>query len=161
MVQIGFLGTVARLVGSTTPAVGIAVHLAISMFIGACYGLLFRRQTHDLASGLGWGSAYGFLWWILGALTILPIWLGGQPQWTAQAAAAAFPSLIGHLAYGASLGVTFHLLESRYDPWWIPHTAGYAARAARRRAELASSAPAVWILVVLMAVTVTVLLGGA
>jgi uncharacterized membrane protein YagU involved in acid resistance len=159
MVQIGFLGTVARLVGSGSPAVGVAVHLAISVFIGACYGLLFRRQSHDLASGVGWGAAYGFLWWVLGALTIMPVWLGGQPQWTAQAAATAFPSLVGHLAYGAGLGVTFHLLETRHDPWWMPRTTAHTARAERHRAHLQGSAPAVWVLVVLMALTVTVVLG--
>src|SRR5262249_28822823 len=126
MVQIGFLGTVARLVGSTSPTVGVAVHLSIAVLIGASYGLLFRRQTPDLASAIGSGTAYGLLWWVLGALTIMPVWLGGHPQWTAPAAAAAFPSLVGHLAYGAGLGVTFHLLEARLDPWWITRTAAQA-----------------------------------
>ena len=49
------------------------------------------------------------IWWILGALTLMPILLGSKPQWTASAAAEAFPVLIGHLGYGASLGVVFLL----------------------------------------------------
>ncbi|MQA83746.1 MAG: hypothetical protein GEV03_03685 [Streptosporangiales bacterium] len=161
MVQIGFFPTVARLVGASSIGVGFTVHLAISLIIGASYGLLFRRQTHDLASAVGWGTAYGFLWWVLGGVTLLPVLLGGDPQWTAQGVASTFPSLVGHLTYGAGLGLTFYLLEARHDPWWVPRSAAFAARANRRRMHLESSAPAVWTLVVLMAFTVTVALGGA
>ncbi|HST86702.1 MAG TPA: hypothetical protein VLL08_33495 [Kineosporiaceae bacterium] len=162
MVQIGYLSTVAGLVGSSVTGVGLAVHLVVSVILGASYGLLFRRQSYDPVSGIGWGVTYGFLWWVLGALTILPIALGGSPQWSAQNAAAAFPSLIGHLGYGAGLGVVFHWLEARHDPWWIQHAtaASRRASAARHRTALQSSAPAVWALVVPMAVTVTVVLGG-
>ncbi len=160
MVGIGALETVAGLVGSQSAAVGVVVHLGIAVVIGVSYGLLFQRQSHDVASGLGWGMAYGFGWWILGALTLLPVGLGGSPQWEAAAAVAAFPNLVGHLAYGAGLGVVFHLLETRHDPWWITRTAARAARAARHRDHLASAAPAVSVLVVLLAVTVTILLGA-
>jgi uncharacterized membrane protein YagU involved in acid resistance len=162
MVQIGYLSTVAGLVGSTVTGVGLAVHLVVSVILGASYGLLFRRQSYDPVSGIGWGATYGFLWWVLGALTILPIALGGSPQWSAQNVAAAFPSLVGHLGYGAGLGVVFHWLEARHDPWWIQHAtaASRRASAARHRTDLQNSAPAVWALVVPLAVTVTVILGG-
>jgi hypothetical protein len=56
--------------------------------------------------------------------------------------------------------VTFHLLEARHDPWWLPRLAAYAQRSARRQAYLRSAAPAVWVTVVLLIVTVTVVLGG-
>jgi uncharacterized membrane protein YagU involved in acid resistance len=160
MVEIGFLGTVARLVGSRSPLTGLAVHLGISVLIGASYGLLFRRQSDDLGSALGWGMAYGFFWWVLGGITLLPVWLGGPPQWTAAGAAAAFPSLVGHLAYGAGLGVTFHLLESRFSPWWISRNQREAALVERRRAHLRSSAPALWSLTLVIALTVPLVLGG-
>jgi uncharacterized membrane protein YagU involved in acid resistance len=86
MVVTGYLPTVARLVGSDSQVTGVAVHLVISFLIGASYGLLFRRQSYDDGSALGWGVAYGFVWWFLGALTLLPILLGGrrsgaQPPW--------------------------------------------------------------------------------
>jgi uncharacterized membrane protein YagU involved in acid resistance len=80
MVQLGFLGTVARLVGSTSRVTGFLVHLAISVIIGVSYGLLFRRQSVDAGAALGWGVAYGFFWWVLGGLTLLPLWLGGPPS---------------------------------------------------------------------------------
>lgn len=161
MVQIGYLGTVARLVGSTSAGVGLVVHLTISVILGSTYGLFFRRQSDDLTSGIGWGVTWGFLWWIVGALTVLPVWLGGDPQWSAADAAAAFPSLIGHLGFGAGLGATFHVLEARHDPWWRrtgrPTSAQERALDQNRRA--AAAAPAVWALTGLIAVTVTVLLG--
>lgn len=119
MLQIDFLPTVAALVGSDSKVTGFVVHLAIADAIGISYGLLFRRRSYDAGSALGWGVAYGFCWWILGALTLLPVFLGGSPQWSAAAAVEAFPSLVGHLLYGAGLGLTFYALESRYSPWWV------------------------------------------
>ncbi|WP_052745563.1 hypothetical protein [Allosalinactinospora lopnorensis] len=161
MAHLDLFPRVARLVGGSSAGVGLTVHLTIALIVGVSYGLLFRRQTHDLAAAIGWGTSYGFLWWVLGGLTLFPVLLGGEPLWTAEDAANSFPSLVGHLAYGAGLGVTFHLLEARHDPWWVPRGAAFAARASRRRAQMESSAPAVWTLVVLMAFTVTVALGGA
>jgi uncharacterized membrane protein YagU involved in acid resistance len=161
MVQIGYLSTVAGLVGSNFTGVGLAVHLSVSVILGASYGLFFRRQSYDLVSGVGWGVAYGFLWWVLGGLSILPLALGGDLQWGAGPISAAFPSLVGHLVYGAGLGAVFHGLEARHDPWWIPRARVAAGRAAAigRRTDRQRSAPAVWALVVPMAVTVIVVLG--
>lgn len=157
MVQIGFLPTVARLAGSTSLAAGLIVHLLIAQFIGASYGLLFRRRSYDLSSALGWGVCYGFFWWVLGSLTLLPVLLGGSPRWNADAAAAAFPSLVGHLAYGAALGVTYFHLEARINPWWIARTQGEAHRARLHRQETLTAAPALWSLIVLVALTVPLL----
>ena len=70
--------------------------------------------------------------------------LGTAPRWTAAIAAGLLPSLVGHLLYGAGLGVAFHLLEARYSPWWIPHTHLEAAAAAHRREQVLTSAPALW-----------------
>src|SRR4029453_8413932 len=104
---------------------------------------------------IGWGICWGFLWWFLGALTLLPIWTGGTPQWTAAAAAAAFPSLIGHICYGAALGAVFYTLEARYSPWWmradVPSTV--REQLSRHRSQLAGSAPGAWASVTLIMVT--------
>jgi uncharacterized membrane protein YagU involved in acid resistance len=159
MVQIDFLPTVARLVGSDSKLTGFVVHLLIADLIGASYGLLFRRRSFDAGSALGWGVAYGFCWWILGALTLLPVFLGGSPQWSAAAAVEAFPALVGHLLYGAGLGLTFYALEARYSPWWVSRTQAEAARRAGRREQVLTSAPALWALVVVIALTVPILLG--
>ena len=159
MLQIGFLPTVARLVGSDSALVGFVVHLVIAEVVGASYGVLFRRQAFDPADAVGWGVSYGFVWWILGPLTLAPVILGATPAWSVEAAAAAFPSLIGHLAYGAGLGLAFHVLESRYSPWWITRTEAEGRRMARRLAEARSAGPALWALLVLVAMTLPIILG--
>ncbi|MGH9268580.1 MAG: hypothetical protein ACRD0D_10445, partial [Acidimicrobiales bacterium] len=159
MVQIGFLPTVAALIGSRSALTGLAVHLLIANIIGSTYGLLFRRQSYDVGSALGWGLCYGFFWWLMGPLTLMPVLLGSSPQWSAGAAAASFPALVGHLAYGACLGVIFYRLESRYNPWWITRTQAEATRAASRREQVLTSAPALWALMVLLALTIPILLG--
>src|SRR5918996_1691126 len=66
MFQIGFLNSVADLVGATSPLVGFFVHLGISILIGTSYGVLFHRQTY----GAGLGGIFYLLearfspWWI-------------------------------------------------------------------------------------------------
>jgi uncharacterized membrane protein YagU involved in acid resistance len=159
MVQLGFLPIVASLIGSTSPLTGFIVHLIISDLIGISYGLLFQRQSYDAGSALGWGLSYGFFWWILGPLTLMPILLGAPPQWTIEAAAGALGSLIGHLIYGAGLGITFYLLEARHNPWWIPVRKVHATRIERRKAQVFSSAPALWVMVVIIALTIPIMLG--
>jgi hypothetical protein len=158
MLRMGELPVVARLIGSSSPWTGFTVHLIIAEIIGASYGLFFARQSYDIGSGLGWGLSYGFFWWVLGPLTLEPTLLGAAPRWTAAIAAGLLPSLVGHLLYGAGLGVTFHLLEARYSPWWIPHTHLEAAAAAHRREQVLTSAPALWALVVVIALTLPLLL---
>lgn len=159
MVRVGILPAVAKLVGSDSATTGLIVHLAIAIVIGVSYGLLFRHQSYDLNSALGWGVSYGFFWWILGPLTLMPVLLGAAPTWTVEAAAGLFASLIGHLAYGAGLGIVFHLLEARQNPWWIPRTRAEAARVSRRKEQLLTSAPALWALVALIALVLPVILG--
>lgn len=161
MVQVGALGRVSRLVGAESPVVGFFVHMGIAVLIGVTYALLFRRQSFDVRSGVGWGVAYGLLWWILGALTLLPLLLGGDPQWSAGAAARAFPSLVGHLVYGMGLGVAFYLLEARYNPWWITRTDAEAERTRARREQVLTSAPALWAFAVFIALFVAIVLAPA
>jgi hypothetical protein len=112
MQTMNMLGMVAMLVGSKSLAVGWLVHLAISAFVGASFAILFSRT----AIGTGWtallGMGYGVVWWVVGALLIMPAKLGmtsmifhvGKTQWQ---------SLLGHVIYGLLLGVTFGLLAPR------------------------------------------------
>ena len=134
--------------------------MAIANIVGATYGLLFSRQSYDVGSALGWGASYGFIWWLIGTLTLSPILLGDTPQWSADFAAQGFPFLIGHLIYGSGLGITFHLLEARYKPWWVPRRQAEADLINRRREAVLTSAPALWTLVVVISLTLPVLLGS-
>jgi uncharacterized membrane protein YagU involved in acid resistance len=155
--SVDVLPSVARLVGARGAVAGWIVHLVIAQIIGVSYAVLFRGRSFDLASGLGWGLSYGFFWWVLGALTLLPVLLGQPPRWNPTAIAAAFPGLVGHLAYGGGLGAAYAWLEHRENPWWVARSRTEAARATARREQVLGSAPALWILTVLIALTIPVL----
>ena len=160
MTQLGAFSGVASLIGVSSPIAGFFVHMAIANIVGATYGLLFSRQSYDVGSALGWGASYGFIWWLIGTLTLSPILLGDTPQWSADFAAQGFPFLIGHLIYGSGLGITFYLLEARYKPWWVPRRQAEAELINRRREQVLTSAPALWTLVVVISLTLPVLLGS-
>jgi uncharacterized membrane protein YagU involved in acid resistance len=159
MVLVGALPRVAGMVGATAPAVGLVLHLIIAQVIGVSYAVLFRRCSFDVLSGIGWGVTYGFFWWVLGDLTLLPALNGTPIGWDAAALAAEFPSLIGHLAYGAALGAVYYRLEARTNPWWMARGEVEAARTAARREQALGAAPALWVLVVVIALTLPVLVG--
>ena len=160
MVLVDALPTIARMVGSRDATAGLVVHLVIAQLIGVSYAVFFRRRSFDLLSGIGWGVSYGFLWWVLGALTLLPILTGALPQWNAAGIAAAFPSLVGHLGYGAALGAVYYRLEARANPWWISRTDAEAQRVVAQREQTLGSAPAMWGLTVLIAVIIPLVITG-
>ena len=160
MIQTGALTSVSGLVGANNPVAGLVVHMGIAVLVGSSYGLLFRGQSYDLGSALGWGASYGFIWWVVGSLTLFPILLGTVPDWSADAVAGLFPFLVGHLMYGAGLGVMLHVMEARHNPWWITRRQAATERVERRRQQALTSAPALWTLVMVMALTLSVLLGS-
>jgi hypothetical protein len=112
MQMMDMIPMVAMLVGSKSMAVGWLVHLAISAFIGASFAVVFGRLATSTGRSVLLGMGYGVVWWVLGALLIMPAKLGmtdmifhvGTTQWQ---------SLMGHVIYGLLLGVTFGLLAPR------------------------------------------------
>ena len=147
MVATGELTQVARLVGGTSPALGFVVHLVIASLIGATYGLLFHDEATDDASALGWGAAYGTIWWFLGALTLFPIFLGQPFVWTTVAAHAQLPSLVGHIAYGMALAIAFRALERRTRADRDVDERLLRRRSRRLRPQ-GTPAPATWLFIV-------------
>jgi hypothetical protein len=110
MQMMGMIPMVAMLVGSKAVAVGWLVHLAISAFIGATYALLFARWATRLVPAAVIGMGYGVVWWVLGALLIMPAKLGMDVFMFNK---TAWQSLMGHLIYGLLLGVVYALVRSR------------------------------------------------
>ncbi|HEU5101591.1 MAG TPA: hypothetical protein VFU22_21365 [Roseiflexaceae bacterium] len=157
MLASGALPRVAALVGGTSPLLGFLVHLVISALIGMSYGALFQHEAPDLGSGVAWGLLYGLAWWFIGNLTLFPILLGYPFSWTAAAAGAGFPSLIGHLIYGAAIAVVFMRLERRHEGW-LRLDPRIAAREARLRRPIGTPAPALWLFVLGLGVLLPVLL---
>jgi hypothetical protein len=115
MVGIGALPEVASLVGSQSPFTGFVVHLIISIIIGISYGLLFQQEAYSYGSGLAWGMVYGLLWWLAGGLTLFFVLLRQPVDWSLAAVLPFYPALVGHLLYGAGLGLFFQFLARRYD----------------------------------------------
>ncbi|MBA2765277.1 MAG: hypothetical protein H0U42_11420 [Thermoleophilaceae bacterium] len=150
----------AGLMGGSAPALGLLVQLAIATVIGASFGVLFRHDGDDPEAALGWGVAYGLLWWVLGGQTLLPVLLGGSPAWTATGLEDGVPSLVGYLAYGAGLGLTLAALERRARPWWAASTEARVRRAEERRRRLAIAAPGLWTMAAIIVLTVLALVAS-
>ena len=115
MAQMGMLPMIGKMVGHANAVTGFVVHLVISAAIGASFAVLFGKRVKSNASGLGLGAAYGAVWWLLGPLTLMPLFMGMGfgVNWTAAAAAKMFPSLIGHVIFGLALGYGVAFLKAR------------------------------------------------
>lgn len=112
--QMPMMAMVAKVVRSDSIAVGWLYHLFNSAAIGAIFGWLLGSRSHRLGAGLGWGAAYGFAWWILGGLILMPLFLGMPPFAPVQIdpmRAVAMGSFVGHLIYGIILGGGFAMLK--------------------------------------------------
>jgi uncharacterized membrane protein YagU involved in acid resistance len=161
MAGSGALPAVASLVGARSSLVGLLVHLVISIIVGVTYGLLFQAQTRSYGAGLAWGLLYGLFWWALGALTLFPLLLRRAPDWSLGVIAGAYPSLVGHLLYGAGLGLFFHYLAARYDAeLGRRRPPGHRRRVfpAAGRSDEGTAAPALWAVTLVVGVLLTLLL---
>ena len=112
MGMMGMLPMIGAMVGSPSAVVGFGVHLAISATIGIGFAFLVSVLNHS--GGVTAGLAYGFAWWILGPLMLMPLFMGMGlgANWTLSAIAGAIPSLIGHLVFGGLLGATYRWLQT-------------------------------------------------
>ena len=113
--QMSMIAMVGQIVGSPTVAAGWAYHLFNSAVIGAIFCWLLGSRIHSFGSALGWGALYGFAWWILGGLILMPLFLGMPafaPLVMPPMRMVAIGSLVGHLVYGLILGGVFAWLYS-------------------------------------------------
>jgi len=115
MMRAGFLPLVAGLVHGGEGVLGFGAHLFISSLIGAGFGLLFQRDLRGYGSSMGWGTAYGILWWFLGPLTLLPLSTGEPLDWSYDAGNTLFGSFVGHIVFGLLIGLIYAVV----DRLWI------------------------------------------
>jgi hypothetical protein len=115
--QMPMMGMIAQVVRSDSLAVGWLYHLFNSAVIGAIFGwLLGDRIAGRLGPGAGWGAIYGFGWWILGGLILMPVFLGMPafaPLKMPPMRPVAMGSLMGHLIFGLILGTATASLRGR------------------------------------------------
>lgn len=115
--QMPVLAMVGQIVGSPTVGAGWAYHLFNSAVIGAIFGWLLGTRAYTYSAGLGWGAGYGFAWWIVGGLILMPLLLGMPafaPLMMPPMRVVAMGSLLGHLVYGLILGGTYVWLRRTY-----------------------------------------------
>ncbi len=101
MQMMDMIGMVAMMVDSDSIAVGWALHLAISVALGIGFGVVSVRGLDSWGTGIGMGVGYGIIWWVLGALLLMPTRLG-MPTFVVDT--MAWQSLMGHVIFGALLG---------------------------------------------------------
>ncbi len=113
MGMMGMLPMVGKLVGQPSAGIGFIVHLVNSAIIGAGFAFVLGRLVTSIGSGLRYGLLYGGAWWLLGPLTLMPLFLdmGLGVNWNLTAAVNMLPSLVGHLIYGAVLGTSYAWLR--------------------------------------------------
>jgi uncharacterized membrane protein YagU involved in acid resistance len=119
MEQSGLFPLIANLFNSESPMVGVTLHFAIAVIIGASFGVLFQRDVRGYGSSLVWGMAYGMFWWFLGALTLFPLLRGDTVDWSYFQAGELFGSLIGHIIYGLLLGLIYATLDRLWVSFFI------------------------------------------
>jgi hypothetical protein len=108
--RMPMMAMIGQVVGSPSVTAGWLYHLFNSAVIGGIFGWLFGPRVRDYGSGFGWGAMYGFAWWILGGLVLMPVMLGMPafaPLMMPEMRMVAIGSLVGHLIYGLVLGGSF------------------------------------------------------
>ncbi len=98
----GMMPMVAALVGSSSPAVGWVVHLLISAFFGAAFGVVLGPVLKGPIGGTLLGIGYGAVLWVVGPLLLMPARLG-MPLFVIDD--MTLRSLGGHLVFGLLLGL--------------------------------------------------------
>jgi uncharacterized membrane protein YagU involved in acid resistance len=110
MQMMDMMPMVASLVGGSSAGLGWVVHLAISALIGLSFPLAFGRWATNLGTSIAIGAVYGTVWWVLGALILMPAKLGMNVLVINE---LALQSLMGHLMFGMVLGGVYAILARR------------------------------------------------
>jgi uncharacterized membrane protein YagU involved in acid resistance len=115
MGMMGMLPMIGKMVGQPSAIAGFVVHMINSAIIGAGFALVFGKYATKIKTGLGFGSLYGVIWWVLGPITLMPLFMGMGfgANWTMAAAVKMMPSLMGHLIYGVILGFLYSHLHRK------------------------------------------------
>ena len=112
MAMMSMLPMVGMLVGQESSVVGFIVHMGISGFFGAVFGLVAVRFFQGWSQLLIAGVVYGIIVWVVGALVMMPLLLG-MNEMVFQVGQAQWMSLIGHIVFGLITGGIYAWLSQR------------------------------------------------
>ncbi|MEX2599943.1 MAG: DUF6789 family protein [Dehalococcoidia bacterium] len=105
---------VAMVVESNNLAIGWLYHLFNSAVIGLIFGVVAADRLQSGKMVVGAGAVYGVVWWVLGALILMPMLLGMPifaPLRMEEMIPVAMGSLMGHLIFGVILGGVYHWMR--------------------------------------------------
>lgn len=111
MMKMNMLLDITKLARSNSTMIGFLLHMANSIAIGILYvfglSILGISGFEQIGQGLIYGLAYGFIWWILGPLILMPLFLKMPVRiLSLEKIKETLPaSLMGHFVYGALLGL--------------------------------------------------------
>lgn len=94
-------------------AAGFTIHVAHGAVLGVVFAAIAStRSDLTTAKSLGLGIAYGVAVWAVLAVVVMPVWLSavGSPA-NPPLPNVNVTSLVGHLVYGAVLGLTYPTLR--------------------------------------------------
>ena len=86
------------------------VTLSVGLVAGVGFAILYPRPTEGAGAGLIRGTVYGLLWWVVGALSLVPVFSGVGLTWTLDEVRGVFATLPGYLLFGATLALFYHWL---------------------------------------------------
>jgi uncharacterized membrane protein YagU involved in acid resistance len=105
MAMMGMMPMIAMMIGSESVVVGWILHLLISAFTGGVFAVLFQGVVNSYASAVWYGVLYGIIWWVLGAIIIMPVILGMGVQFANMFDQMRIMSMMGHVVFGAVLAL--------------------------------------------------------
>ena len=130
-----------------------------SLGLGAAYGLLFRRETRDVAAAVCWGLVSGAFGWLAVPMTLFPLVSGDGCRWSPETTADLLPLIPVHFAHGALIGFIYGFWDMRHrDAASLDPRVVAADR--RRRRPAGTPAPAVWLLILGLQMLVIALLSN-
>lgn len=102
MPGIKVIDLVGDLMSGPSTGLGWLIHLFNSALFGAIFVLVCSRWLGRRGPAMVLGLIYGLVWWVVGALWIMPAWLGMDAM-VFEVGANQWWSLVGHLIYGLLL----------------------------------------------------------
>jgi hypothetical protein len=104
MMDTAMIKMVAGLLGSDSAFAGWLIHLGISLTAGLVFGALLGQWAIRMMPAIVLGLAYGVVWWVMGALWIMPANMGMPVfEWNDVTSS----SFGGHLVFGLLLGAAY------------------------------------------------------